>query len=451
MHSFREELEGHPDQPFVSFLLDGIASGFRLGFTGPECAYECKNMASVVSLPKVVDEYLEKELASHRIVGPYDDPPLPNFRCSPIGVVAKKACNKFRMIMNLSAPKGNSVNDYIDGDEFSLSYVTVDDAIRKIVATGPGCLLSKVDIESAFRIVPVHPDDRNLLGFRYKGKYYIDKVLSMGGRSSPAIFNFVAQAAEWIVLNNYDVDFLIHLLDDFFMVESPDGGGHALLVVLQVFAWLGIPVNQKKVEGPATTLEFLGIVLDTVRMEARLSDEKVAKLRSLLVSFEHRNRCTQKELLSVVGSLSFACKVVVSGRDFLSRLISRAYMVKELHHSVRITNCIRKDFKLWLRFLEHWNGRSLFLKDNKLREGEEFSTDASGSLGFGGFFKGQWFSQRWKTHQLAWSIEAKELFPIVVAAQVWGSSWKALQVVVRCDNASVVNAINKGYTRKYRC
>ena len=431
----------------MKYVLDGIASGFPLGFTGPDCGYVCRNMASVEALPDVVEDYLEKELAGRRILGPFDEPPLSNFRCNPIGVVAKKARNKYRMIMNLSAPIGNSVNDYIDGDDYSLSYVTVDDAIKKIVATGPGCLLSKVDVEAAFRIIPVRPDDWNLLGFKYKGKFYIDTVLSMGGRSSPAIFNSVAELAEWIAVNNYSVEFLIHLLDDFFTVEVPGSGGRALSVVLQVFARLGIPVNGKKVEGPATTLEFLGIVLDTVRMEARLSVEKIEQLRLLLVSFESKKRCTQRELLSVVGSLSFACKVVVPGRSFLSRLIARAYMVRELFHSVRITACIRKDFKLWLRFLEEWNGRSLFLKSERMREGAEFSTDASGSLGFGGFFKGQWFSHRWNNQQALWSIEAKELFPILVAAQVWGSSWETLRVVVLCDNASVVGAINKGYSK----
>ena len=35
---------------------------------------------------------------------------------------------------------------------------------------------------------------------------------------------------------------------------------------------LGIPLAIEKVEGPATVLEFLGIVLDTERMEARLQD-----------------------------------------------------------------------------------------------------------------------------------------------------------------------------------
>ena len=48
--------------------------------------------------------------------------------------------------------------------------------------------LAKVDIESAFRIIPVSPLDSPLLGFQWDGKYYMDAVLPMGCSSSCAIF-----------------------------------------------------------------------------------------------------------------------------------------------------------------------------------------------------------------------------------------------------------------------
>ena len=65
--------------------------------------------------------------------------------------------------VNLSAPDGFSVHDGIDGSLTSLTYVKVDD-IEQVLLLGKGSLMAKMDIESAFRIVPVHPDDRPLLG-----------------------------------------------------------------------------------------------------------------------------------------------------------------------------------------------------------------------------------------------------------------------------------------------
>lgn len=63
----------------------------------------------------------------------------------------------------------------------------------------PGALLAKVDIKSAYRLVPVHPDARPLLGVMWKGVYYIDAMLSFGLRSAPKIFTAVADALEWCV------------------------------------------------------------------------------------------------------------------------------------------------------------------------------------------------------------------------------------------------------------
>ena len=96
--------------------------------------------------------------------------------------------------MDLSYPPGKSVNDFIDKEEFSLKYVTIDQAIEKIQILGKGCLLSKVDIAQAFRIIPVSPQCWNLLGIFWRNKYYLDTRLSMGGRSSPCLFDFLSIA-----------------------------------------------------------------------------------------------------------------------------------------------------------------------------------------------------------------------------------------------------------------
>ena len=172
-------------------------------------------MKSALDNSDVVDRYIAKELDACRILGPFHKPPFPTYRCSPIGVAPKKAPGTFRLIMDLSFPQGGSVNDSIDKSDFSLSYITVDNAIDYILQLGSGCWLSKVDIESAFRIVPVKPSQWHLLGFLWKEKYYFDKVLSMGGRSSPCIFNSISEAAEYICRHNYDVSWSIHLLYDF--------------------------------------------------------------------------------------------------------------------------------------------------------------------------------------------------------------------------------------------
>ena len=75
------------------------------------------------------------------------------------------------------------MNDGIDADQFKMSYTTIDEAARLIFALGGrGALLSKVDIRAAFKLIPVRPDQRRLLGFRWNGQYYFQKALSFRSR-----------------------------------------------------------------------------------------------------------------------------------------------------------------------------------------------------------------------------------------------------------------------------
>ena len=59
---------------------------------------------------------------------------------------------------------GHSVNDGIPPHLCSLSYVTIDNAIHNILQLGEGTMLAKIDIKSAFRLLPVDPTDRHLFG-----------------------------------------------------------------------------------------------------------------------------------------------------------------------------------------------------------------------------------------------------------------------------------------------
>ena len=84
-------------------------------------------------------------------------------------LVLKKTPGKWRSILHLSYPPGGSVNDYINKDDYSLQYITIDCVISHIKQLGQGCYLSKLDVEVAFRIAPVHPDDWHLLGMKWQG------------------------------------------------------------------------------------------------------------------------------------------------------------------------------------------------------------------------------------------------------------------------------------------
>ena len=102
----------HPKQSTPCTLLTSILySGFPLHFWGVCVSFFANNLISDQQNPEIVSAKISKELAACQLAGPFDRPPFPNFRVSPLGVVPKKAPVEYRLIHHLSFPCGASVND----------------------------------------------------------------------------------------------------------------------------------------------------------------------------------------------------------------------------------------------------------------------------------------------------------------------------------------------------
>ena len=133
------------------------------------------NMQSAEIRPEVISSFLASELAAGRVFGPVGPDVVPLVQVNRLGLVPKG--HQLRLIVDLSFPRGYSINDCIEPSVCSLHYTSVDEACKQIVARGQGIILAKFDVEGVFRTVPVHPDDRQLLGMPW------DR--SMSTRSSP--------------------------------------------------------------------------------------------------------------------------------------------------------------------------------------------------------------------------------------------------------------------------
>ena len=105
-------------------------------------------------------------------------------------------------------------------------------------------------------------------------------------------------------------------------------------------------------EGPTTSLSFLGITLDTVKMEAHLPDDKLARMRHLVTTWLHKRSATKQEILSLVGLLQHATKIVNSGRTFVSHMYTTAAKLKEMHYFTRLNKEFRSDLAWWHVFLQ---------------------------------------------------------------------------------------------------
>ena len=198
------------------------------------------------------------------------------------------------MIMHLSAPTSTSINDYINKEDYSLRYSTIDEATKLIAAAGKGCFLAKIDLKSAFRLIPIAKTDWELLGIHWQNKYYFDKRLPFGLRSAPFLFNQLADALHWILATRYNIKYLLHYLDDFLIVAPSNAAcQHDKDSMISLMGRLGIPLSWEKIEGPSTRLSFLGIEIDTINWQLRLPQEKYDALSHDLTTWLSRRSTSQ--------------------------------------------------------------------------------------------------------------------------------------------------------------
>ena len=429
----------------VTALRRGFTQGFRLQYRGYRFFRDANNLKSAEDRPDVLTQKIAKEVAAGRIAGPFALPPFPNLQVSPLGLVPKKEPDSFRVIHHLSFPNGNSINDGIAAHDTYVHYQNIDDAIRCIKRFGVAALMSKSDIESAFRILPVHPSDYELLGMKLDGQYYYDKALPMGCSISCKLFEEFSTAIQWILTTKFHVAGVVHVLDDFLFVgrAGTDQCSLGLEAFERLCADVNIPINQSKTVLPCTTITFLGIELDSVSMEARLPTDKVLKIRELLAQYMHRRKVMLVELQSLLGLLNFACKVIRPGRAFLRRLINLTCGLQSPHHRIRLNQEAKADLLAWKTFIDSFNGIYMFPSDVwENSEHLHFYTDAS-NIGFGAVFGQHWLMEEWPQHLMAFHITVKELVPIVLAVETWGDVLENRCVRFHCDNLAVVNIINK--------
>ncbi len=441
-------------------ILHGFDKGFSLQYTGPAASRDAKNLASALQLPHIVAAKLNKEVSSGRVAGPFSTRPISNLKVSPIGLVPKKSASTdsngkshehFRLIHHLSHPHGSSVNDHIDDSFCTVQYTNFDHAITMVQRLGKGALLAKLDVKSAFRLLPVRPEDFHLLGMYFQDNFYFDKALPFGCAISCSLFEKFSSFLEWCIKNKTQSQDIMHYLDDFLM-GGASGTNHCYTLLhacQQMFQYFGVPMAPEKTVGPTTVITFLGLVIDTDAMQIRIPTDKIVALVLEINTLLQPGKCktTIHNIQSLLGKLQFVSRALRGARAFSRRLYDLLGRSSNPKYRVRLTNGIKEDLRVWLNFLQNFNGISVFHHAEWL-SGEQLDlyTDASGTNGFGAYFKGRWtygkWPESWERAQLTRDMTLLEFFPIVVSLRLWGHNLRNKQVMFFCDNQAVVSIIN---------
>ena len=146
------------NDPDKDFLLQGIAVGFRL--TDEHSVFQPAFQNNYTSATGRTDRVqVESQIQYELSHGHYKlCINSPSTIISALGAIPKPESTQVRLIHDCSQPAGSSLNDFASVDK--MSFETIDIAVKLI---SPNCYLGKVDLQSAYRSVAIHPDDGDWL------------------------------------------------------------------------------------------------------------------------------------------------------------------------------------------------------------------------------------------------------------------------------------------------
>ena len=321
------------DQQLVDLLQYGFPLDFDRQF--PLISTEV-NHTSAIQNAGHVKQYLQEEQKHKAILGPFTEPPFP-IHVSPLMVRDKQDSDQKRTIMDLSWPKGASLNNGVNkdiylGTQYTLHYPSIDNITAALVRLGPGAQLFKIDISRAFRQIKIDPGDIDLLGMTFQGHYFIDLSVAFGYRHGSKIFQRCTDAIRYIMANNGFPN-LFNYIDDLVYTGLPSDIHQAFRFLKDLLAQLGLDISLKKLVPPDTSVTCLGILINTTNRTISAPPQKLSEIIDICNTWGTQTYCSKRDLQSLLGSLLYITKCVKPARLFLNRMLQ---LLRQNFHNNKI-------------------------------------------------------------------------------------------------------------------
>ncbi|CAG2204310.1 unnamed protein product [Mytilus edulis] len=430
---FRSMLVDYNDH----ILCDLLEFGFPIGYTAGDIVdiKKPRNHSGARDFPDFILKYLKKELEYKAVIGPLKVNPFiySSLVLSPLNSVPKSTPGERRVILDLSFPSENCINAGIDkdiylGESVNLTYPSVDDFVNLIKLKGRNCGIFKRDLKRAYRQIPIDPGDINFVGFHWKNHIFVDRVLSMGLRSSAHICQRVTSSVVYMMKQSGYL--LLNYLDDFAGAEKSEDANVVFDLLGRLLDSCGLEESVEKASSPSTVMTFLGVKFDTSELTISVTTERVEEILLLVKTWLNLLVATVKQLQSLL----------------LTWL--RSLPDDKCDHIIPLY--IRKDLFWWYHFLKSYNGVSMMALEDWSQPDEILETDATLS-GCGGWFleKREFFHVQFPSFlmDLNLHINQFELIALMICVKVWSVHFVNRKILVRCDNQSTVMVLNSGCTR----
>ena len=400
-------------------LVDVIQYGFPLDFNREvNLASTYVNHASATQHSQHVSAYIQTEMQYGAIYGPFAHPPFP-CHVSPFLTRDKPDSDKRRIILDLSFPSGQSVNDGLSknkylGSYFDLKYPSVDHIVDSLKQLGTGALLYKIDIKRAFRHLTIDPGDLDLLGLKHD-QYYIDGNLPFGFRHGSVFFQRCSDAIRFIMVDTFGYPNLYNYIDDLVYTGLPGVIHQSYNTLLALLQELGLEISISKLIQPTNIAVCLGIEINSVNRTLQIPTEKLTQIQQICRQYVSKKKVTKNQFQSLLGSLLYITKCVKPARFFLNRMLQ---LLRDSTDNTRINLNVEflRDLNWFNTFLAQYNG--ITFNDNQIIHATVY-LDAC-LQGLGGTFDKKVYALPLPLGFKSYSIVHLEILNLVVALKLWG-------------------------------
>ena len=322
IEAWRRQLCDYKDQVLFQYLEYGFP--FPIKDSKSLAEQNIINHFSATQHHQAVSSYLAKERHLRAIMGPIPEVQDYAIHCSPL-LTRPKDINGRRVILDLSYPKGGSLNDQVDrnlfdASAFILKLPSVDDIVKEINKHGDNVTLSKIDVARAVRNLCVNPANAMKLGIKWQDDVYIEAVVAFGWVHGSAAFQCVSDVVTFIA-SRAGVD-MVAYVDDYVIISPKAVAQRHFDTLASILSQLGLPSNQEKQTPPCRALTCLGIKIDLDDNTLSIDLGKLASIYAECQTVTNRHHLTKRAFQSPLGKLLYLHKCVIPACTFINRMLS---------------------------------------------------------------------------------------------------------------------------------
>ena len=448
INNWKLALLGYPDKQLLEFLEFGWPADYTANKIPTPTFY---NHIELIDNSKFIQEYIDTESSHGALLGPFSTIPfVPWAQFSPMMTRAKKESNKRRIIVNLSFPKGSSVNSGIKkgfflGKTLTFSLPSITNIIDILTTSQTERFIWSIDLARAYRQLRTDPLSVPLFGITFKNNMYFDLAPPFGCRTSAMACARTTSAVVYLI-NKKGYNCLCYL-DDFVGIESTLAKANkAFSYALSTLKYLGLETSEHKCKPPRQILTWIGYEINTRDLIIKIPKKKLEDILDECKTWIIGNMVTKKEVQKLAGKLNFIAKCIEPTKCYMNRILEFLRNTPKVG-KIQITEELLYDVSWFLEFASDFNG--LVLLNPKWKPDWHIECDAC-PLGGGAFSNQNYIAEKLNKDLTSLNLPICEIEALNLIVSLNSLKPKVpsnFNIIIFTDNKTAQSVFESGYGR----